>query len=292
MTIFITGVTSFSGARLLSHMLAAGHRVTANLRRPDPALEAMAVADDHLELVVGDLVDLERLPDGIETVIHAAATSPAPGITDEKIMRDNADATENLVRLAADAGVERFVFFSSLSVYGDIAIDVVDENTPIADPGAYGRSKLVGEAALKNVAGEMASVALRLPAVLGRGTARHWLSGMLEKARGGEDIRIFNADGPFNNAVHIDDLCTLIGGILSMPPPGFDAITLGAAGTMTIRDVAATVVEATGSASNIIVEPESRQSFLVSNERVSRLYAYTPAGIRDSIDRYLSESLA
>ena len=81
--------------------------------------------------------------------------------------------------MAKNVGVKRFIFFSSLSVYGEIKDSIVHETTPILNPGPYGASKLFGEACLKEAEKEMPSIALRLPAVLGKGARRHWLANIL-----------------------------------------------------------------------------------------------------------------
>lgn len=211
------------------------------------------------------------------------------GTSVRQLIRDNVIATDNLVRLSKDHGVRRFIFFSSLSVYGDVGTDVVDESTPIVNPEPYGMSKLFGECCLRECAPAMSSLSLRLPAVLGRGARRHWLATMVAKARANEALHIYNPDAPFNNAVHLGDLCAFIERWLQGDWRGFDAVTLGADGSMSIRDVVLRVASRTKCSSRIVEQSTSGRSFIVSSARAKDLYGYSPGSIGDVVDRYLTE---
>ena len=80
----------------------------------------------------------------------------------------NVDATQHLVRAAAAAGVNRFVFMSSVKVYGDAGGPFGEAST--LDPtDAYGRQKQAAEQAVINEAGPMKVTILRPPLVYGPG---------------------------------------------------------------------------------------------------------------------------
>jgi len=91
--------------------------------------------------------------------------------------RANADVTENLSRAAADAGVRRFVFLSSVKVNGERTINgaYTEENEP-APEDPYGRSKLAAEQALRKLSGEsgLSCVSLRIPLVYGPGVGANF----------------------------------------------------------------------------------------------------------------------
>ncbi len=291
MHLFLTGVAGFSGCHLARHMLQEGHTITAISRRSPEALPTDVSDHRRFSLIQRDLTALEELPRGTETVIHVAATSPTADTRIGDFILDNVVATERLVCLARKGGVKKFVFFSSLSVYGTITKQVVDESTPIVDPNAYGASKLLGELCLQEMASEIPSIAFRLPAIIGRGAARHWLANVLTCARAGRDIRIFNPQAAFNNAVHIRDLCVFIETLLSRSWNGFEAVTLGAEGQMSISDIVSHIVRAAKSSSQIVIDPNSRPFFLVSSKYATEFYGYLPMNIEAMLDLYLAESL-
>jgi len=208
MKVFLTGATGFVGSALLSRFVADGAEVLALVRRRSDALPA------QVEQVVEDLGGLLRcarndeegssddddtmdcrvagaprnaLFEGlksVDVVVHAAARA--------HIMRDevaeplaeyrkvNRDATLALARLAAEAGVKRFVFVSSVKVNGEITRpgdafkpDVVE--SPV-DP--YGLSKYEAEQGLFEIAREtgMEVVIIRPALVYGPGVKGNFAS--------------------------------------------------------------------------------------------------------------------
>jgi UDP-glucose 4-epimerase len=226
----------------------------------------------------------------MDVIIHMAAVSPSLETRNFDFVQHNILGTERLIALAARAGVHKFVFFSSLSLYGDIRTPVVDENTPVLNPSPYGASKLFGEFLLRERVQEMNSIALRLPAVLGKGATRHWLASITAQARRGQDVKIYNPNAPFNNAIHIDDLAEFINGLLHWKWTGFDGITLGAEGSLTIAEIATRVTQAAGQSAKVVIDPEPRPSFTVSSERAGAIYGYKAGRFAAILNRYLAES--
>jgi nucleoside-diphosphate-sugar epimerase len=288
MNLFLTGVTGFCGSHIAQRLLREGHSVWALSRRSSSGQATDLHSARRLTIISGDLVSLASLPPGIDAVIHTAAVSPIPGTRICDLI-DNIVGTQRLVTLAVGADVGRFIFFSSLSLYGEIRAAVADEQTPVVNPGPYGATKLFGEWLLQERAAAMSSIALRLPAVLGRGASRHWLATIVAQARQGREIRIFNPDAAFNNAVHVDDLGDLIEGLLHRTWSGFDAITLGANGSLPIREIAARVAQAAGASARVVVNPAPRPCFMVSSERAKAVYGYRPMNLSTMLTRYMSE---
>ena len=123
----ITGATGFVGSALVKYLLANGVNVVAGVRKYSSSLSKavqQVVVGDLSELVEGSSTLNTSLFEGVDTVIHTAARA--------HIMRDesldplneyrkvNCDATLSLARLAANAGVKRFVFLSTIKVNGEM----------------------------------------------------------------------------------------------------------------------------------------------------------------------------
>ena len=107
MMLAITGGTGFVGGALIRHAAAAGHRIRALARRPQPPTE-------HVEWVAGALDDaaaLDRLVAGAEAVVHVAGVVNAPDRAG--FVAGNVEGTRAILRAAQ--GVERFVHVSSLA---------------------------------------------------------------------------------------------------------------------------------------------------------------------------------
>ena len=127
----------------------------------------------------GNAAEFLELVSGADAVVHLAARvhkkRERSADTEAAYRRANADVTENLSRAAADAGVRRFVFLSSVKVNGERTINgaYTEENEP-APEDAYGRSKLAAEQALRKLSGEsgLACVSLRVHWCMAPASAR------------------------------------------------------------------------------------------------------------------------
>ncbi len=82
-----------------------------------------------------------------DTIVHLAAEHKDFGIPYEDYFRTNEQGTRNLCEVATELGIKKFVFYSSVAVYGVVA-DVADENTPPNPNLPYGASKFAGEKVL------------------------------------------------------------------------------------------------------------------------------------------------
>ncbi len=288
--VLVTGAGGFTGAALVRHLLAQGHRVTAVIRSGRGRLGEAPSGVGQLRIVQADLSEDIQWPGSLDALFHVAARSPNTGVSPADLVRDNVVATTHLVARASDAGAKLFVLFSSLSVYGEVATTVLDEETPICNPDTYGLTKLLCEGLLEAESSSMRSLALRLPGVIGAGSERNWLSRSLAAARRGENIRIFNAEAPFNNAVHVQDLCSFAAGLLDQSWVGYDLVTLGAAGQLPVEVVATLLANEAPGGSQVVIEKSSRMSYLISSARAQTHYGYSPTQIDIMLRQFVREN--
>jgi UDP-glucose 4-epimerase len=289
MEIVVTGAGGFSGSHLVATLLSCGHKVTAVVGRTRGRLDPALDSNPALTVLTGDLVGALPLPARTGAIVHAAARSPAPDVKDADMVQDNVTATARLIDYAREAGAATFVYLSSLSIYGDIAGPVVDERTPIVNPDAYGVTKYAGETMLR--AAPLRSLSIRLPGVIGRGSVRNWLTGVLNSAKHGHAITLYSPENTFNNAVHINDLCRFVAELVERATwGGHDAITVGAAGVTTVRRAVEIIVETLGSGSPIEVKEARTPGFTISSERARTIYGYAPMNIETMIRQFAMEN--
>ena len=171
--VLVTGAAGFVGRPLAAHLAARGWAVTAGVRALPPAHELLpgihyaAVGD------IGSETDWQSVLRDVTHVVHTAARVHVMRGGDEaEFMRVNAQGTARLAAQAAEFGVRRLVFLSSIKVNGEGTGDrPYRYDDPPAPQDAYARSKLAAEQALWQVCARssLEGVVVRLPLVHGPG---------------------------------------------------------------------------------------------------------------------------
>ena len=145
-TVLVTGGAGYAGAVLVPKLLAAGYRV----RVLDLYLYGKHVFDDcrsamleEFEGVLRDSAVVARAVSGCDAVIHLACISNDPSFELNPVLGRsiNLDAFPPLVKLSREAGVRRFIFASSSSVYGISDSPDVTEDHPLRPLTDYSRFK-------------------------------------------------------------------------------------------------------------------------------------------------------
>jgi len=167
MRILVTGACGYKGTVLVPKLLARGHEVVAldtmwfgNHLQPHPSLR----------VIRGDVRDSDSMRlDGVDAVIHLASIANDPcGDLDPKLTWEvSALATMQLADKAARAGVRRFIYASSGSVYGVKDEPQVTEDLELKPISEYNKTKMVAERVLLSYANDMVVQILRPATVCG-----------------------------------------------------------------------------------------------------------------------------
>lgn len=167
--VFLTGATGFIGGRLLQTLTCEGFEVTCAVRREGAVLPAANIAVGSL----GIESDWSAALEGAAVVIHTAARAHImeEGCSNplEEFRKVNVAGTINLARQAAQAGVKRFIFISSIGVNGNINTCPFTEDDGPCPVEPYAQSKWEAEQGLWEVQREtgMELVTIRPPLVYG-----------------------------------------------------------------------------------------------------------------------------
>ena len=146
--ILVTGAAGFLGSHLTRQLVARGADVRVLLR---PSSNNRAIADLPLEYLTGDLRDvasLDRAMAGVQRVFHVAADYRLWSKRSQDIYDSNVGGTKNLLDVAKRAGVEQFVYTSTVAT---IAVDRPEHPNEFTDAkleemvGHYKRSKWLAE---------------------------------------------------------------------------------------------------------------------------------------------------
>lgn len=146
MKILVTGVTGLVGNLVARRLLANQHQIRALIRDPQKMSHAREVYGDA---VLGDLTNPASLKDavkGMDVVIHCAALVGTGRGNKDQYTQLNVEGTRALVNAARAASVKRFVFVSTVGVYGTHTFKPnVSEDTPYSPSTDYPNSKIEGE---------------------------------------------------------------------------------------------------------------------------------------------------
>lgn len=166
--IVVTGASGFIGTHVMQALAQAGEYPVGLCRKPTKGL----VHGFDLE----NMGDLSKVLTGAKAVVHCAARvhrkeDPKTALEDHR--RTNRDATVDLLRQAEAAGVEHFVFLSTVAVYG---LQKADQAIPLDHPTnantAYGQAKLEAEEIIAQ--SPIKTTILRVPLVYGPNAPGNW----------------------------------------------------------------------------------------------------------------------
>jgi nucleoside-diphosphate-sugar epimerase len=254
--VLVTGSHGYIGSALVPALRAAGHDVTG--------LDAMyyrgcdLYAGDEgvrtLELDVRDVRPADLA--GFDGIVHLAALSndPLGDLDRELTLEVNYRATVRLAEAAKAAGVARFVFASSCSMYGSSGEDdFVDEDAPLRPLTAYAESKVRAEEELADLADESFSpVSMRNATAYGvspRLRVDLVLNNLVGWAHTTGAVRILSDGTPWRPLVHVQDIAGAALAALEAPAETVrgEAFNVGAASeNHQVRDLAEIVRETVG----------------------------------------------
>ncbi|MEI6970075.1 MAG: SDR family oxidoreductase [bacterium] len=150
MKYLVTGGAGFIGSNLVAALVKSGHkvRILDNFATGRP--ENLRGLRSSVEVIKGDIRDLatgRRAVKGIKYVFHQAALASVPRSVADPLTSNqvNVDGTLNMLVAARDEGVERFMFASSSSVYGDTLVLPKREDMIPSPLSPYAAQKLAGE---------------------------------------------------------------------------------------------------------------------------------------------------
>ncbi len=183
--ILLTGATGFIGRALSPNLLRAGYEVRGTRRDPSRAPRGGSAYPVGLEWVIlhdqSTEGELQQVLKGVQVVIHLAACVHvmAGHESDQphEFYRINTDWTRRLARTAAEQGVHRFVYMSSIKVNGEKSSVPFTETDSPSPQDPYGVSKWEAERALAAVSSEtgLEVVVIRSPLVYGPGVGGNFL---------------------------------------------------------------------------------------------------------------------
>ena len=167
-TVLITGASGRLGRRLCSAMLADGITVRCLINQHNQ----MNMLPAGVVPYIGDITDrdaLKKACEGADTVYHLAAIVSQHSHSPKEIVRVNAHGTAAILEASEFGGVGRFVFPSSVDVYGRVRKEVLTEESALHPTDMYGHSKMLAEQQIMKFGGRIGYTILRMATMYGPG---------------------------------------------------------------------------------------------------------------------------
>ena len=291
MRVMVTGGSGFIGSHVVDRLVARGIQVRV--------FDMILPQREDVEFYPGSLLDLEQLRmgmTGVDAVFHLAAVANVNSVFQEPIYAEsiNTRGTINVLDAARYNEVKRVIYGSTTWVYGNVQVEVVDEDTPLGPPNhLYTATKLVSEYYCQSYTElyGLPTTILRYGIPYGpRARAAGVIPIFVRKALAGEPLTIAGDGSQFRYFIYVEDLAE--GNAMALDPAARNqTYNLDGREKVTILQIAETVQKILGDVEITRVEerPGDFSGQTVSSEKAERELGWTPKvsfeeGVRNYIE--------
>src|SRR5688572_29536221 len=251
MKLLVTGGTGFIG----SHLAEEGRRRGADVvvlgltDRPEEQANAELLSRLGAEIMSGSITDAElcrRATRGATHIFHLAVAMREGGKSDEFFETINLDGTRHLLQAATTERVQRFVYCSTIGIYGHRAPGVTNEESPLAPGNIYERTKVAAERLVRDFVENCAlpAVVLRPADVYGPRDQR-----LLKMFKGVSRGRfpLFGGGEGRRHMVYVDDVVSAFFKACERDEAVGEGLIVAGSRPCTLRELLDRVVAVTGS---------------------------------------------
>jgi UDP-glucuronate 4-epimerase len=295
MRILVTGGAGFIGSHLVGKLLATGHDVVIlddfndfydpRIKHANIAGFAKDLTLCHVDLRENDSVRSVFRREKVDAIVHLAARAGVrPSIQQPRLYYDtNVLGTLHLLEAARVAGIERFIFASSSSVYGaSKTVPFSEEQHLTQTLSPYGATKIGGEFLCSTYSHlyQMRVVALRYFTVYGpRQRPDLAIHQFTRRIHAGQPIDQFGDGTTRRDYTYIDDIIQGTMGALDYTGPLYDFFNLGESETIQLKDLISAIENAVGKKAKInrlAEQPGDMPHTYADISKARKLLGYNP----------------
>jgi nucleoside-diphosphate-sugar epimerase len=293
-TILVTGATGLVGREFLR--LAGGGSETLALARDPPAIDS-STADGPTRWLQVDLRDpafAQRLPARADAILHLAQSREyrdfPVGAVD--VADVNLGATARLLDYARGAGVQRFVFASTATIY-EPSHAPLSESSPIRCTSFYAASKRAAELLIEQYGELMSCWLMRIFTVYGVGQRDQLIANLVRRVEAGEPVTVQGPSGLRVSPILAADVARVLWQVATsshaIPEPGSEVVNLGGREALGIREMAEQIAQAVGTVPQFVFsEGDDPPGWSADRTKLDRMFPLPEplsfaAGIRETL---------
>jgi len=264
----VTGANGFVGKALCSKLVSEKHQVSGTIRYTAHAANLPPEVSPVTIPSIGSNTDWIGVLSGINTVIHLAGRV--------HVMKDNAAdplaafrsvnvaGTERLARTAADTGVNRFIFISSIKVNGESSTTPYKENDIPHPQDPYGISKWEAEQVLNKISSEtgMETVIIRPPLIYGPEVRANFLR-LLRMVERGIPLPFARIDNR-RSLIYLGNLVDAIAACMNHPRAANQTFLVSDADDVSTADLVRRIANAMNKSDRLFSLPPAFLSFMAT----------------------------
>lgn len=244
MRILVTGSSGYLGRHVVEKTLGSGHEVVGlDIKKSGPQREGFTE-------VIGDVTDqdtVKRAAEGCDALFHLAAALVQFERDEERMHRINVDGTANALAAAREAGAKKFVFISSVEVYGVEVPVPCPEDAPLNPVCPYGRDKVEGENLCREHLEKGMDITIFRPTTInGPGQNEPFLTAQMKAISRGKVTLLPGGGKSMLQMVHVDDVVGAILLALENPKSRGEVMNLGSDDVPTLRELASAIYRHAG----------------------------------------------
>jgi nucleoside-diphosphate-sugar epimerase len=295
MRLLVTGGTGFIG----SHLAEQGRRLGAEVvvlgltGRPEERANVELLRRQGVEVVSGSITDAElcrQAVRGATHVFHLAVAMREGGKSDEFFESVNLDGTRRLLEASVEEGVRRFVYCSTIGIYGHRVPGITREDSPLAPGNIYERTKVSAERLVRELGAERSLPYTILRPADVYGPRDHRLLKLFKGVSAGR-FPFFGSGEGRRHMIYVDDVVSGFFRACERDRALGESFILAGPKACTLRDLVAEVQAATGSwryGMRLPLKPMLVVAAVV--EDVSRVLGVDPPIYRRRMDFFWSDS--
>lgn len=284
MTIVVSGASGFLGSCILRRFIKKKINVVGIYNKKKPKLKSK-----FLKLLKINLTKKSTDING-SILIHCASRTHVNSLENRKMLSDNNKMIENLLKNISN--FKMIFFMSSVSVYGKINKNKLDEKTKIFNPGLYGQSKLENEKIFKKISREfkIPVFVFRLPGVVGENSHSNLLSRLIENIKNNNKyIKIYNSENKFNNLIHEEDIFKFIFHLIKKNKSRkFNIFNLSNNRPIKMKNVLNILINQSKKNIKIKIDKNNKKSFIISNKK-AKSKGFKPYSVKYVLNRFFLE---